>query len=186
MKRASLFLISIALLSLAACGQKHEPVQEAAVNNSVAAPAPVPMAQSGGQSFANTAAASDMFEVEASKLAQSNGASPAVQKFAQSMIKGHTDSTAKLKAAAGAATPVIVPHTTLNPAQQQLLDDLKGKKGAQFDSAYAQAQVQAHEQALGALRAYSTDGEVPSLKKFAADLVPIVTGHLNMAKGLKS
>jgi putative membrane protein len=37
---------------------------------------------------------------------------------------------------------------------------------------------------LDALKSYSATGEVPSLKAFATELVPIVTSHLDMAKGL--
>lgn len=185
MKRAPLFLVSTALLALAACGQKHDPAPEVVANNNAIAPVPAPVAASAGQIFANKAAASDKFEIEASKLAEINGASTAVKKFAQAMIKGHTESTVKLNAAAGEASPVILLDPTLSPVQQQTLESLKGKTGADFDSAYAAAQVQAHEEALGLLRAYAMDGDVPSLKSFAAGLVPIVTGHLNMAKELK-
>ncbi|QWT16683.1 DUF4142 domain-containing protein (plasmid) [Sphingobium xenophagum] len=65
--------------------------------------------------------------------------------------------SAKLKTAAAAASPALTPVPQLSPAQQQTLD---------------------------ALKAYSASGEVPSLKTFAGELVPTVTAHLNMAKGL--
>jgi putative membrane protein len=68
--------------------------------------------------------------------------------------------------------------------QQQKLDELKTKSGAEFDTAYAAAQVEAHQMTLDALKAYSASGDVPSLKSFATELVPVVTAHLNMAKGL--
>ena len=70
--------------------------------------------------------------------------------------------------------------------RRQSLDALKGKKGADFDAAYIEAQTRGHQETLDTLKAYSASGEVPSLKEFAAKLVPIVTAHLNMAKGLKS
>lgn len=38
---------------------------------------------------------------------------------------------------------------------------------------------------LDTLKAYATTGDVASLKSFASALVPIVTAHVNMAKGLK-
>jgi putative membrane protein len=89
MKRGPLLLVPTAMLALAACGQKYDPAPEAAVNNSAAAPAAAPIAASAGQIFANTAAASDMFEIEASKLAETNAASAAIKKFARAMIEGH-------------------------------------------------------------------------------------------------
>ena len=56
--------------------------------------------------------------------------------------------------------------------------------GAEFDAAYAKAQVEAHQMTLDALKAYAADGAVPTLKSFATELVPVVTAHLNMAKAL--
>lgn len=185
MKRNILMAVSVAALALASCGKKVETTAEnssPAAANSVVANAPVVV--SPGQKFANTAAASDAFEIESSRLAASSAASAATKSFAQSMIKGHTDSTAKLKAAAAAASPSIVPDATLTPEQLQTLEALKGKEGAAFDTAYAEAQINAHEMTLNALRAYAADGDVPSLKAFATAMVPIVTAHVNMAKGL--
>jgi putative membrane protein len=59
------------------------------------------------------------------------------------------------------------------------------KTGADFDTAYAADQVAAHQATLDALKSYSTSGDVPALKTFATGLIPTVTAHLNMAKGLK-
>lgn len=138
-----------------------------------------------GQDFANTAAASDMFEIESSKIAAKVTTSAAVKKFAQSMIEAHTSSTAKLKTAAGEASPAIKPNPTLPADLQAKLDALKDQKGAEFDAAYIREQTAAHEATLSALQLYAASGDVPSLKAFAAGLVPIVTGHLEMARELK-
>ena len=95
----TLTMVSVAALSLAACGKKAEDttavdnstyanttamdVNGAGSNDAMAAPA------SGGQAFVNMAAASDAFEIETSKLAVTNGASAAVKKFAGQMITAH-------------------------------------------------------------------------------------------------
>ena len=181
--------ISLVALTLGGCGKKVDTTTNesaAAPVNSVNTAEPTPMAQSAGQQFANAAAASDTFEIESSRLAETNSQSATIKKFAASMIKAHTDSTAKLGQAASAASPTIVPAPLLTGAQQQSLDALKGKKGADFDAAYIQAQTKGHQETLEKLKAYSANGDVPSLKEFATKLVPVVTGHLNMAKGLKS
>lgn len=144
-------------------------------------------AASAGQGFANAAAASDAFEIETSKLAQGQSQSAMIKKFADAMIKAHTDSTAKLKTAASAATPAITPDPALTAAQQQALDSLKPLKGAEFDKAYAAAQVDAHQKTLDALKATIGNKDVPQpLRDFATKLIPTVTAHLNLAKGLKA
>lgn len=184
MKQAILFAVSLTALSLAGCGKKDQPITEATTS---APSADIGMASpvvSPGQAFANTAAASDRFEIETSKLADTKAASAKVKSFAAQMVKAHTQSTEKLKTATGSASPVIVPAADLTNAQQQTLSALMAKSGADFDTAYAKAQVDAHQATLDALKAYSATGDVPQLKSFATELIPTVTAHLNMAKGL--
>lgn len=187
MKPSILVTLSVSALTLASCGKKDEPMvnNNAVANSAGPVTTEAPPALSASQMFANAAAASDAFEIESSKLAATNAASAGTKAFAQSMIKGHTESTAKLKKAASEATPALTPDPTLAPDQVQALETLKGKQGAEFDAAYADTQTMAHEKTLATLRAYSTGGDVPSLKVFATAMVPIVTAHVNMAKGLK-
>ena len=137
------------------------------------------------QGFVNAAAASDHFEIETSKLAATNASSSAVKSFANQMISAHTQSTAKLKSTLTGISPSIAADDTLTPAQQAALTSLQGKKGAEFDSAYAAAQVDAHQKTLDTLNAYAAGGDQPKLQDFAKQLIPTVTAHLNLAKGLK-
>ena len=190
----TLALVSVAALSLAACGKKAEDttsldnstyanttatdVNAAGFNDAMAAPA------SGGQAFANMAAASDAFEIETSKLAVTNGASAAVKKFAGQMITAHQGSTAKLNALTATLSPTLTPNPALNAEQQQKLADLKTKQGTDFDTAYVAAQVAGHQETLDTLKGYAATGDVQQLKTFAADLAPTVAAHLNMAKAL--
>lgn len=192
MKRAAWIALSASALGLAGCGDS-DTASEAVPSPEVAATATAPAPASeilapaiSGQQFANTAAASDKFEIETSRLAATKASSGDVKKFAQEMIAAHTESTAKLKAAAGSASPAITPAAELSPAQQQTVDNLAAKSGAEFDTAYAKVQVDGHQATLDTLKAYSASGDVPSLKAFATEAVPIVTGHLEMAQKLSA
>lgn len=193
--RYNLYLsLSAAALALAGCGAKTEANTtstdtsvtamttnegtDAGVNTDAAA------MPSAGQGFANTAAASDAFEIATSQLAATNAKSAAVKAFAAKMIAAHTESTAKLEAAAGKASPAITPDPALTADQQQKVDSLKILTGDDFDKAYAAAQVDAHQQTLDGVKAYAATGDVPSLKAFADGLIPTVTGHLEMARKL--
>ena len=191
MKISNFTMITTAALAIAACNRSHDQASSEAAapatdNVALANEAmPAPAAATGAQGFVNAAAASDRFEIESSKLAQASGSSAAVKKFAGTMISAHTDSTAKLKATVSSLNPPLTPDDSLNADQQQMLDGLKGKTGAELDTAYADAQVKAHQATLDTLKAYSASGDNPVLKKFADGLIPTVTAHLNMAKGLK-
>jgi putative membrane protein len=185
--------LSGTVLALAACGKNDATTNDAAANdvnvmatdnmdNAALGDATAPLT---AQGFVNAAAASDKFEIESSKLAATAGQSAAVKSFATKMISAHTGSTAKLKATVASMSPPLTPDDTLTAEQQATLDSLKAKTGADFDTAYAAAQVDAHQKALDALNGYAASGDNEALKTFASGLVPTVTAHLNMAKGLK-
>jgi putative membrane protein len=185
----TLMLLSAATLIFAACNrgddQPATPVDNLEVENTVLTNDVTATTPTTAQEFASAAAASDRFEIESSKLAASAAQSAAVKKFANNMIKAHTASTEKLKTTvAGLATPLTV-NDALNVNQQQLLDGLKGKTGADLDGAYSAAQVSAHQATLDALNAYAASGDDPALKRLASEMIPTVTAHLNAAKGLK-
>lgn len=192
--RKGLTLISIAALSLglAACSNPEEAANDAALENAMVADAnataadtmPVPSPVATGQEFADAAAKSDAFEIAEAKLALEKGTAKEVKDFAAMMIKGHTDSTAKLKAAASAATPAVTPDPTLKPDQQAKLDTLGKLAGEAFDKEYGAHQVAAHTDTLATLQTYATSGDVASLKEFAAATAPVVSSHLDEAKKL--
>ena len=191
MNNRLVIFLSGTVLALTACGKNDGAANVAANDVNMTAEdnmamantmAPSPMT---AQGFANAAAASDRFEIESSKLAAASASSPAVKSFADKMVTAHSASTAKLKATAGGLNPAITPDDTLSAEQQSTLDTLKAAKGADFDTAYAAAQVDAHQKALDALNGYAASGDTPALKDFAKGLVPTVTAHLNMAKALK-
>ena len=177
-----------AALALAACGDSaDEPLtgdaavveQDTLAVDSASADSAMP---TNAQGFANAIAASDMYEIEAGKLAQQNGQSQAVKDFGAMMEKDHTQSTADLKAAAGQAQGVTV-NPQLTEKHQSDLDSLRNA-GTNFDAVYKQQQVAAHEQALSMLQGYARDGDAAPLKDFATKAAGIVEGHLEQARNL--
>ena len=188
MTKFTMMVLGTSALALAACGPKAQPADQ---NTTITAgetmtndAAMAPTALSPGQEFADAAAKSDAFEIATSELASTSASAAKVKTYAASMIKMHNESTAKLKATTAGLTPAIVPDAALTPDQQGTLDGLKGKTGKDFDTAYAAAQVEAHTATLAKLKDYAATGDVPALKTFATGMVPTVTAHLNMAKGL--
>lgn len=199
MDRRVKIALAATTLALAGCNQKSEQAQNNASDNAVSTNVSSDNASSGmptengaittevtsGQAFANTAAASDAFEIASSKLALTRSTSDAVKTFAQKMIDAHTASTAKVKAAAASANPSITPDPTLSADQQQKMSALQSASKSEFDAAYVDDQIAAHQAALGGLKNYASNGNVEALKNVAAELLPIVTAHLNAAQALK-
>lgn len=176
-----------AALALAACGgEADEPIAENTVAADQEALAPDPSADAAmpadAQGFADKAAASDMYEIEAGKLAQSMGKSQGVKDFGAMMVKDHTKSSADLKAAAAKADGVTV-APKLSAKQQSDLDALKAA-GDNFDATYKQQQVAAHEMTLSMLQGFAQSGDNAALKDFAGKTAPVVEGHLAQARKL--
>lgn len=193
-------MILAAGLTLAACNQASEQRSADALNsakgvaenagdrienaaeNAIDALKPTPDAQD----FVNLAARSDAFEIAAAKLASANATSAEVKAFAVQMIKAHSESAAKIKAAAGKARPAVMLNPDLTAGQKKDLDELRQKKGAAFDEEYIDGQVDAHEDALALMRSYAADGTDAALKAAAGEIAPVVEGHLKMARALES
>lgn len=185
-------------LALAACGPKAEKTADTVANaagdtleaagniasNAVETTGQALTPTPSGQDFVNKAAKGDAFEIAAAKLAATNASSAAVKDFAREMIKAHTESTAKIKKAAGEASPAITPDATLTTDQQGDLDALGKLKGTEFDEDYVDGQQSAHEDALSLMKDYAKDGDVASLKTAAGEIAPIVQKHLDMLKTL--
>ncbi|MDB5711196.1 MAG: rane protein [Sphingomonas bacterium] len=196
MNRATIVLAATAAIALSSCGPKAPATSNSTTidssvssdtvltNNADTMNAAAPMA-SPAQTFVNTAAASDAFEIATSKLALDNATSASVKKFAHQMITAHEGSTAKLKTVTAGLSPALTPDPTLTADQQTKVDAMKTSKGKDFDTAYIAAQQSGHQQTLDLLKAYAASGDVPALKDFASGLVPTVTAHLNMANALK-
>jgi putative membrane protein len=184
---------AVAALSLAACGQKTDetkgaatPAEQAATPDAnPAATVPTPSDETKADVFVAKAAASDLFEIEAAKLAAKRSTNPSVKKFAAAMEKAHTATTADLKSAIAASGAAITPPTMLPADLQEDLDDLNKADAKDFDKKYADSQVDAHQAALNLLQRYAQDGDTPAIKAFAAATAPKVQEHLNMAEGLK-
>lgn len=184
---------AFAALSFAACSPKTEETKGAATpteqaqtpDANPAATVPTPADETKADVFAMKAAASDMFEIEAAKLAATRSTNVQVKAFAKKMETAHTKSSDALKTAIAASGATITLPTMLPEDLQGKLDDLRKASDSDFDKAYADSQVDAHQAALNLLQRYAQDGDTAAIKAFAAALAPTVQEHLNMAEGLK-
>lgn len=196
----NLILSSVALLALGACGEAEDATTKAesaatdvaadttaTVENATAEAtdvvAPATDTRTAG-GYATAAALGDMYEIESSRVALEKSKSPEVRQFAQSMIDGHTKTTAELKAALTSAGVQLTLPAALDERRQKMLTELRGESAMEFDTAYLDQQTKAHRDALDLHRAYADTGDNAPLKTFAAKTAPIVRQHIDMAKKL--
>ena len=190
MTRPMTFAAGAALaLILAACNKPADVPADNSVENidmttNMPANDAAPVTAMAAAEFANTIAASDMFEIESGKLAAQKGTAAAVKDFGTMLQADHQKSTAELKTAAAKAEPAVTPAPALTAEQQGNLDSLKAASGADFDRLFAEQQVAGHQKALDALQAYSAGGDAPPLREFATKTATVVQAHLDKAKTL--
>ncbi|MDB5479355.1 MAG: hypothetical protein JWO83_408 [Caulobacteraceae bacterium] len=136
--------------------------------------------------FVTQAATSDMYEIQAAKLALKKSTNPAVKKFAARMIKDHTASSEKLKALLAKGGIKATLPTDLDERRKGLLDNLSKAGPADFDKMYAHQQVDAHDEAVTLLKGFIDHGDNDALKAFASSILPTVQEHQAMAKQLQA
>jgi putative membrane protein len=134
--------------------------------------------------FVTAAAMSDMYEVEAGKIAAQRSRNDAIKSFAQEMVKAHGKTTSEIKSILLQEKINVAPPAQLDSRRQRMIDNLKGAKDEDFDGRYLNQQSDAHREALVLTRGYAKDGDNAALKGFAAKTTPIVQSHLNMVEAL--
>ncbi|SDH17020.1 DUF4142 domain-containing protein [Pelagibacterium luteolum] len=129
------------------------------------------------QVFADSAASSNTFEIQSSKMALDASQNSDVVAFAEQMLADHTDAGEQMLASAQADG--ITPATEIEELHQAQLDELAALEGEAFDDEYVAAQVAAHRAAVSLFQSFATDGQDSNLKTFAAETLPTLERHLD-------
>jgi putative membrane protein len=134
--------------------------------------------------FVRKAAMSDLFEIEAGKIASEKGQSEAVKKFGQQMVEAHTKTSEELKAIVTAEKLDVSFRDKLDHRHQKFIDALNEAKPEAFDQIYADQQVRAHTKVGKLFDAYAEGGDNGALKQFAANTLPTIKENLRAARKL--
>ena len=131
-----------------------------------------------------TAASSNLFEIESSRLALARSQSTAIKEFADRMVGDHTRAASRARevlAEIGASLPPLM----LEPAHQQQLDALKAVADPKFDTAYLEVQYTVHVEAIALVREYARTGDSERLKALAAEALGVLQSHLDHVTRLR-
>lgn len=135
------------------------------------------------EDFVKKAAASDLFEIAVSKLAVER-ADPATKAFAEQMVRDHERTSSELKQMVANQTVTVVIPTEMTESQKERLAKLQGLQGQEFNELYHSDQVKAHADAVDLFQRYGEKGEQTVVKTWAANTLPTLRHHLDMAKDL--
>lgn len=192
MTRAFMLAATAALaLTAAACQGQDDVGQTEAVNEvqdataaAVGATSAATVGQMSTDAFVSNATESNVYEVEAGKIAQEKAQSADVKAFGQQMVTDHTAMLNEMK-------PIITqagftPPAELDERRKGLLDNLRAASAAEFDQVYLDQQEAAHEEALTLMRGYAENGDNAALKDAAAKAAPKIEMHLQKVNQLKA
>lgn len=133
--------------------------------------------------FLTKAAESGYMEIAGGKLALQKSRSPQVKQFAQKMIDDHTKLGEQIQA-------LVKKKGYETPTQPSLIQAAKLKalelRDDGFDEAYGdEIGVDAHEDAIELFEEAAAHATDDDLKRFAADTLPRLKHHLDMARALR-
>jgi len=196
MKKTILTLLAVG--TMVACKKNESTTaNQLADSTAMSAPADTGMATSGSDSastmnqnnaaanttlsdqdkkFADAAAKGGMMEVMMGELAKTNAQNATVKSLGAMMVKDHGKANEELKSWASMAKYTL--PTSLDADQQKKYDDLKAKKGAEFDRAYTDLMVSDHKMDIAEFKKEASGGMEASLKSFASKTLPTLEHHL--------
>lgn len=192
MKKSIVMLLALAAVT--ACNKKETAADHSADHTEMSAPADSGSAAGDSSTtasqnsdaaailseqdkkFADAAAKGGMMEVMTGELAVKNAENATVKTLGEMMVKDHTKANDELKQWATANNYKL--PTTLDTAQQKKYDELKTKKGVEFDRMYTDLMVSDHNKTIADFKKEAADGSETSLKNFASKTLPALQHHL--------
>ena len=130
--------------------------------------------------FLEQAAEDGMKEVEVSRTVASKAADPGVKAFAERMVKDHTDANKKLMDLAQ-SKGVNIP-TDLKRGDRKDVDKMAKMDPDKMDRSYMKDQVKDHKRDVKEFDKEAKNAKDADVKKFAADTLPTLQEHLQMAQ----
>jgi len=181
--KSSLIVFASALL-LAASGAFAQGAAPPAKSAAPAAAGPT------DPQIAHIVVTANQVDIDAGKLAQSKGKSKDVKAFGKMMVTDHTG--VNKQATALVKKLKVTPED--NPTSQSLkkggadnLANLKKLKGAEFDKAYIDHEVEYHQQVLDAVdKVLIPNAQNAELKGLIEKVRPAIAAHLEHAKMMVS
>jgi putative membrane protein len=127
---------------------------------------------------------SNLYQVQAGKIAEAKGQSQGVKDFGTSMVANHTAMSNEMRHLFS-ATGTTIP-TELGPRGKRMLDELNAAAPADFDKLYLTQQQTAQAAELTLVSAYAEGGESKDIKPAAARVVPKIQADLDKVNSLQA
>jgi putative membrane protein len=122
------------------------------------------------------------YEIAAGRMALAKSQNELVRGFATRMIAEHTEAAEWLVKSRSEAGVSYAPDPSSPPNTVAVLQRLNALQGPQFDTAYANAELASHANAVDQLGAYSQNGDIGALRRYAQTQYPKAKEQLEFAR----
>lgn len=178
-----LLAASVMVLGVAACSGSEDIAAQAIPTETAASDGTIETAVDPVvTSFVEKASWSNMYEIEASKLALERSKVQSVKDFAQMMIDDHSSALTELESLSNAA--MVTPPIAMDDDHKNKIESLRNAAVDDFDDMYIDQQTAAHDATLDLLQDFSANGQDAGLRSFAAKVAPTVEAHLTAVRAL--
>ncbi len=134
------------------------------------------------QEFARKAAQDGLVEIEMAKLAQQKAKSDKLRGFADMMLDDHAHAKESLTEVAEKIAFKL--PSELSREHRDMLDKFAAYEGADFEQQFVSTVIEEHEKDVNLYHSESEHGHNEELKRFAAEIAPVLEKHLDMAKSM--
>jgi putative membrane protein len=180
-----LFSSCLALgLGLLACNGNSNSDHADAVDSAKTVNKDVKAVQADASNFVVNATNGGMMEVELGKIAEDRASSARVKAFGAMMVKDHTEANNNLKGIANSLN-IAIPDSVSNDTRKEI-NNLKMKKGKDFDKAYVNMMVDDHKKDIAEFRKCADNCSDSTVKNFAYTTLPVLEKHLDSIQAISS
>lgn len=134
--------------------------------------------------YTETATIIDMYEVEASEIAEKRSTNAELKMLASMIDAAHETSLTEIKELAD-GKGVLLPRN-MGPKREAMVKALEDAPAEAFDMAYIDQQVATHTDALAVHTNYAEQGDDADLRAFAKRQIEKIKSHLDQATALQA
>jgi putative membrane protein len=119
-------------------------------------------------------------EVQLGRMAEQKASNPRVKEFGQRMANDHSKLQNQLSDFASARKVVLPSSTTTE--QQNMVTQLSGLSGEQFDRQYMQTMMQEHQKDIAKVQQLMASTQDPAMEDLARRMLPFLENHVRIAE----
>jgi len=130
------------------------------------------------KAFLESAAETNLNEIELGKLAENNGTIEEVKQLGVMMQKDHSKAMVDLQNLADKKQITLPSSITENDAKAN--KKLSTKPSKTFDNEFCKALIEAHNEAIGKFEKAANEAADADIKSWAMSMIPILQNHLDL------